>query len=99
MAKHGWAYARAPASQRYQSLTVESIGGQKWLAAVSNAAVDRVKAGIFSALQPANERLGQALQNPENFLKQPNFLFLFESQTAGGLLARMPAPIRLCSAE
>ncbi|MGB2904193.1 MAG: selenide, water dikinase SelD, partial [Candidatus Dechloromonas phosphoritropha] len=54
-------------------------------------AVDTIKAGIFSSLQPANVRLRRALRNPESFVDNPRYPLLFDPQTAGGLLASVPA--------
>jgi len=56
-----------------------------------DGAVDCVKAGIFSSLQPANVRLRRALRNPEDFAQDPRYALLFDPQTAGGLLASVPA--------
>jgi len=55
-----------------------------------DGAVDTIKAGIFSSLQPANVRLRRALRNPENFVADPRFPLIFDPQTAGGLLASVP---------
>jgi selenide,water dikinase len=54
-------------------------------------AVDTVSAGILSSLQPANVRLRRALHNPQAFVGDPRFALLFDPQTAGGLLASVPA--------
>ena len=56
-----------------------------------DGAVDTIKAGIFSSLQPANVRLRRALRNPEGFVDNPRYSLLFDPQTAGGLLASVPA--------
>ena len=56
-----------------------------------DGAVDTIKAGIFSSLQPANVRLRRALRNPEAFIDNPRYPLLFDPQTAGGLLASLPA--------
>ncbi len=50
-----------------------------------------VEAGIVSSLQPANVRLRRALRNPEAFVNDPRYALLFDPQTAGGLLASVPA--------
>lgn len=50
-----------------------------------------VEAGIVSSLQPANVRLRRALRNAEDFVKDPRYPLLFDPQTAGGLLASVPA--------
>ena len=56
-----------------------------------DGAVNTIKAGIFSSLQPANVRLRRALRNPESFIDNPRFPLVFDPQTAGGLLASVPA--------
>jgi selenide,water dikinase len=56
-----------------------------------NGAVDCVKAGIVSSLQPANVRLRRALRNGEAFAQDSRYPLLFDPQTAGGLLASVPA--------
>ena len=48
-------------------------------------------AGIVSSLQTANVRLRRALQNQETFVNHPRYALLFDPQTAGGLLASVPA--------
>jgi selenide,water dikinase len=48
-------------------------------------------AGILSSLQPANLRLRRAVNNPEAALAHPRYRLLFDPQTAGGLLASVPA--------
>ena len=57
---------------------------------------DCVKRGIFSSLQPSNLRLRRALTNEEEALVHPSYPLLFDPQTAGGLLAAVPAP---CAAQ
>lgn len=56
-----------------------------------DGAVDCVKAGIVSSLQPANVRLRRALRNAEAFVDDQRYPLLFDPQTAGGLLASVPA--------
>ena len=56
-----------------------------------DGAVDCVKAGIVSSLQPANVRLRRALRNADEFVHDPRYPLLFDPQTAGGLLASVPA--------
>lgn len=56
-----------------------------------DGAEDCVKAGIVSSLQPANVRLRRALRNAEAFVDDPRYPLLFDPQTAGGLLASVPA--------
>jgi selenide,water dikinase len=47
--------------------------------------------GIFSSLQPANLRLKRAIANEAEALTHPGYPLLFDPQTAGGLLASVPA--------
>jgi selenide, water dikinase len=56
-----------------------------------DGAVECVKAGIVSSLQPANVRLRRALRNADEFTNDPRYPLLFDPQTAGGLLASVPA--------
>jgi len=56
-----------------------------------DGAVDCIKAGIVSSLQPANVRLRRALRNADEFVGDPRYPLLFDPQTAGGLLASVPA--------
>jgi len=56
-----------------------------------DGAVECVEAGIVSSLQPANVRLRRALRNAEAFAQDPRYPLLFDPQTAGGLLASVPA--------
>ena len=48
-------------------------------------------AGILSSLQPANVRLRRALRNQAEALGHPRYALIFDPQTAGGLLASVPA--------
>jgi selenide,water dikinase len=54
-------------------------------------ATETAAAGLLSSLQPANVRLRRALKNQENARAHPNYPLLFDPQTAGGLLASVPA--------
>ena len=56
-----------------------------------DGAQECVAAGILSSLQPANVRLRRAVRNPESVVKHPRYPLLFDPQTAGGLLASVPA--------
>ena len=56
-----------------------------------DGAQECVAAGIVSSLQPANVRLRRALRDQEAFVKHPRYPLLFDPQTAGGLLATVPA--------
>lgn len=65
-----------------------------------DGAADMAAAGILSSLQPANVRLRRALRNQEAALSHPNYPLLFDPQTAGGLLAGVPADrAEACLAE
>jgi selenide,water dikinase len=48
-------------------------------------------AGILSSLQPANVRLRRALRNQQEAVNHPRYPLIFDPQTAGGLLASIPA--------
>ena len=54
-------------------------------------AQELVSKGIFSSLQPANLRLKRAVSNESEALEHPAYPLLFDPQTAGGLLASVPA--------
>jgi len=56
-----------------------------------DGAQECVDAGIVSSLQSANVRLRRALRNQEAMLKHPRYPLIFDPQTAGGLLASVPA--------
>jgi selenide,water dikinase len=56
-----------------------------------DGAAECVAAGVLSSLQPANLRLRRALKNQQEALGHPNYPLLFDPQTAGGLLATLPA--------
>lgn len=56
-----------------------------------DGAAECVAAGVVSSLQPANLRLRRALRNQEEAVDHPNYPLLFDPQTAGGLLAGVPA--------
>ncbi len=59
-----------------------------------------VQAGITSSLQSANVRLRRALRNQEQFVSHPRYPLIFDPQTAGGLLASLPADrVDACIAE
>jgi selenide,water dikinase len=48
-------------------------------------------AGILSSLQPANIRLRRGIRDQEKWVKHPRYPLIFDPQTAGGLLASVPA--------
>ena len=54
-------------------------------------AEDTAKAGILSSLQPQNVRLRRAVANLEEAGRDARYPLIFDPQTAGGLLASVPA--------
>ena len=56
-----------------------------------DGALQTVAAGILSSLQPQNLRLRRAVQDIQTASRHPAFALLFDPQTAGGLLAGIPA--------
>ncbi len=57
-----------------------------------DGAIDCIRAGIFSSLQPQNVRLRRAIRNGENGARESERLpLIFDPQTAGGLLASVSA--------
>jgi selenide, water dikinase len=56
-----------------------------------DGAEDTVRAGIVSSLQPQNVRLRRAVANLEEAGQDPRYPLIFDPQTAGGLLASVPA--------
>ena len=54
-------------------------------------ALEVVQQGIFSSLQPQNIRLRRAIREVEGAARHPHYALLFDPQTAGGLLASVPA--------
>jgi len=54
-------------------------------------AEETVRAGIVSSLQPQNVRLRRAIANLEAASADPRYPLIFDPQTAGGLLASVPA--------
>jgi selenide,water dikinase len=54
-------------------------------------ATDCVKSGILSSLHADNLRLRRAVRNAEDFVQDLRYPLLFDPQTAGGLLASVPA--------
>ena len=56
-----------------------------------DGALEMAAAGQFSSLQPANLRLRRAIANQAGFAAHPRYALLFDPQTAGGLLAGIPA--------
>jgi selenide,water dikinase len=56
-----------------------------------DGATDCIKAGILSSLQADNLRLRLAVRNAQDFVQDLRYPLLFDPQTAGGLLASVPA--------
>jgi selenide,water dikinase len=56
-----------------------------------DGALAMVKAGILSSLQPQNLRLRRGIRDIERAADHPAYPLLFDPQTAGGLLAGVPA--------
>jgi len=56
-----------------------------------DGALDTVAMGILSSLQPSNLRLRRAIANIQDVSSHPAYPLLFDPQTAGGLLAAIPA--------
>ncbi|SFU77327.1 selenide, water dikinase SelD [Halomonas korlensis] len=56
-----------------------------------DGAEETVAAGILSSLQPANVRLRRAIHDQAAWVDHPRYPLLFDPQTAGGLLASVPA--------
>ncbi|HZS81463.1 MAG TPA: selenide, water dikinase SelD [Stellaceae bacterium] len=54
-------------------------------------AVETVRMGIFSSLQPQNIRLRRAIRDIEHVSRDERYPLVFDPQTAGGLLASVPA--------
>lgn len=58
---------------------------------ILDGAQETVAAGVLSSLQPANVRLRRALRNQSEMVDHPRYPLIFDPQTAGGLLASLPA--------
>lgn len=56
-----------------------------------DGAQECVNVGIVSSLQSANVRLRRAIRNQEAMVNHPRYPLIFDPQTAGGLLASVPA--------
>lgn len=57
---------------------------------ILDGALDTVRAGILSSLQPANVRLRRAIKNVEDASSHDVYPLIFDPQTSGGLLAALP---------
>jgi selenide,water dikinase len=53
-------------------------------------ALECIRKGIFSSLQPQNLKMKRTIINPEEAQAHEVFPLLFDPQTAGGLLATVP---------
>jgi selenide,water dikinase len=58
---------------------------------VLDGAPETISAGLLSSLQPQNVRLRRAIRNFDTAVTAPLYPLLFDPQTAGGLLASVPA--------
>jgi selenide,water dikinase len=58
---------------------------------ILEGAEETVRAGILSSLQPQNVRLRRAIANLSEASGNPRYPLIFDPQTAGGLLAGVPA--------
>ena len=56
-----------------------------------DGALDTVRLGILSSLQPQNVRLRRAVRDVNTFAQDERFPLIFDPQTAGGLLASVPS--------
>jgi len=65
-----------------------------------DGALDCVRDGVFSSLQPQNVRLRRAIRNRDEASANERYPLMFDPQTAGGLLASVPgAAAEPCVAE
>lgn len=58
---------------------------------IMDGAIETVRMGILSTLQPANVRLRRAIRNQEEAITSELYPLVFDPQTSGGLLASIPA--------
>jgi len=58
---------------------------------IMEGALETVRMGILSTLQPANVRLRRAIRNMEESVTSELYPLMFDPQTSGGLLASIPA--------
>jgi selenide,water dikinase len=72
------------AAQLSATLDLNQIG---W----TEGAIDLARAGIHSSIFPETSRLANALQASTSVRADPRFDLLFDPQTAGGLVAAVPA--------
>jgi selenide,water dikinase len=57
---------------------------------IMDGALETVRMGILSTLQPANVRLRRAINNLEEAVSSELYPLIFDPQTSGGLLASIP---------
>jgi selenide,water dikinase len=57
---------------------------------ILDGALETVRMGILSTLQPANVRLRRAIRNQEQAITSELYPLIFDPQTSGGLLASVP---------
>ena len=58
---------------------------------VLDGAIESMRDGFASSLQPQNERAAQRADVAQELASHPHYPLLFDPQTAGGLLAAVPA--------
>src|SRR5207342_337169 len=58
---------------------------------ILDGARETIADGLFSSLQPQNVRLRRAIRDHDRVSRLPLYPLLFDPQTAGGLLAAVPA--------
>lgn len=56
-----------------------------------DGAMETIRLGVFSSLQPQNVRLRRAIRDFDSVQQHPVYPLLFDPQTAGGLLASVPS--------
>ena len=65
-----------------------------------DGAIECVRAGVFSSLQPQNVRLRRAIRDQEQASQHERYPLVFDPQPAGGLLATVPGDrAEACVAE
>lgn len=75
-----------------EMLKASSVNAQLDLSSIPvlTGAYEMIEMGIFSSLQEENIRLKHVISNIETISDHKNYPFLFDPQTAGGLLAGIP---------
>lgn len=76
-----------------EMLLASGVGAELDIGAVPllPGAADTASAGHISTLHPENVRAMDQIQDAARFMRDARFLLLFDPQTAGGLLAAVPA--------